>query len=337
MAEDKILADQIEAIHDKLVISYLDNIRTESETLYHYTTLESAHAIISSGQIRFTNALYLNDPTEITNGLEIAERVFSKLITQYKTAGLAVKVDVLAVLYFRLIVGFTLPNERFKISSRLVTELSPLISSAAQNLFNTVIKEDSWSFYIASLSEKGDDLRQWLPYADDARGIAIGFKEFKDNHHSITERNDVWLIRVCYEPNEKKEAYLEAFLIQTLTLLDANRTQNLDQFLMKITELLVADLVACKSEHYRDEAEWRLFFMQTMSDVLGGGRKPEFYLKNGLLKPHHIEKIASGAIIELKLGPRCDDQLNIDAFKMFSYLKLGTVPKVTKSNVKYRG
>ena len=338
MSEDKTLAEQIEVIHDKLVTEILDNILTESGTLFHYTTLESAHSIISSGQLRFTNALYLNDPTEIKNGLDIAARVFNKLITFYRSEDPNFKVDLLAVLYFRLTFRFTLPANQSKIFERLSAELAPLVSQVVKNLFDTMLQESPLSLYIASFSEKSDDLRQWLPYADDARGMAIGFIELKKGRHNIIEREGVWLTRVCYKSDAEKERYLEAFLVESLALLDP-RTSNFTEYLDKVTDLLVVDLVACKSEHYRDEAEWRLFFVQSMSDVLGNsdGKKLEFYLKNGLLKPYHTEKLAFGAIKELKLGSRCDDELNLDAFKMFFYLKLGTVPKVTKSSVIYRG
>jgi len=293
MSEDKTLAEQIEVIHDKLVTEILDNILTESGTLFHYTTLESAHSIISSGQLRFTNALYLNDPTEIKNGLDIAARVFNKLITFYRSEDPNFKVDLLAVLYFRLTFRFTLPANQSKIFERLSAELAPLVSQVVKNLFDTMLQESPLSLYIASF---------------------------------------------CYKSDAEKERYLEAFLVESLALLDP-RTSNFTEYLDKVTDLLVVDLVACKSEHYRDEAEWRLFFVQSMSDVLGNsdGKKLEFYLKNGLLKPYHTEKLAFGAIKELKLGSRCDDELNLDAFKMFFYLKLGTVPKVTKSSVKYRG
>jgi hypothetical protein len=41
--------------------------------------------------------------------------------------------------------------------------------------------------YISYFSMKSDDLRQWIPYGDDGRGVAIGFKGMSNRKQYITD------------------------------------------------------------------------------------------------------------------------------------------------------
>ena len=95
------LRQQIDNLRSSYLANMLDVALQDSPALYHYTNLESAHAIISTQKLRFTNALYLNDPTEIKNGLEIADRVIERLTSRY-TANPAhwLKRELLAVYIF---------------------------------------------------------------------------------------------------------------------------------------------------------------------------------------------------------------------------------------------
>ena len=67
------------------------------------------------------------------------------------------------------------------------------------------------------------------------------------------------------------------------------------------------------------------------------GPKPEFYISNGLLKPYHDVQLAINSITDLKLGPRCDHDLNPHALILFAQNHFSQMPSVSVSAVNYRG
>ncbi len=52
---------------------HIDSINGSMPGVHHYTSLESARGILRSGRIWFTERAHLNDPTEISHGIQIAQ------------------------------------------------------------------------------------------------------------------------------------------------------------------------------------------------------------------------------------------------------------------------
>jgi hypothetical protein len=338
--------------HDECVSSMLGNVRSESPVLYHYTSLQSALSILQNRTLRFTNILYLNDPSELQLGLEIGERVIPLLMEEYVRAGKSLCADLLGMLLFRLSISFASYSQREIKKPVLKAQLSPWLTDAARRMLD-VLGNEEWFLYITCFSERDDDLRQWLPYGDNAQGAAIGFTPVKDNFHFLTEseRNNIFIVSVCYEDNAKKEEYLSQFLRKALAIYeqyaavhynpayqgDPNNDPGL-LFLRVMTELLVTDLVACKSPHYKDEEEWRLFFIQTVQALRqGADPHPSFHIKNNLIKPYHDVKLMPNAIVDIRLGALCPDGLNADALIMLGHKQGFQRVIVTKSKIEYRG
>lgn len=334
------LSTELEKLHDKHVDNLLKNIHEDSPRLYHYTSLQNALDIIQKQVLRFTNVLYLNDPTELQLGLQIAEEVIIKLIREYSKQEEKIQSDVLAEILAQFIIGFSPPTKRKEQKERLVLKFGSCVSETIKLLLDKLLSVEEWSLYVACLSANNDDLRQWLPYADDARGVAIGFKPMSGNSHQITNhtQRNIWIVSVCYTADEKKKEYLEIFIRDALSVF--SKTTDRGEFLQKMKELLLVDLVACKNPHYKDEQEWRLFFVQSAINYqsVGNDDIPRFYIKNNVIKPYYDVPLKTGAIIDIKFGALCDEMLNKDAMMMLLQNNPATSgTSISKSRIDYRG
>ena len=123
-----IVADDLNAASDTAA---------EVQTIYHYTDVASALAIIESGHFWFTERAHLNDTLELQYGLRIGHEMFDAAV---KAAG-----DVV-------------PREA---PEHLIGEVG----------FGML----EFGYWIASFSYEGDDLAQWRSYADEGRGVCLGF------------------------------------------------------------------------------------------------------------------------------------------------------------------
>ncbi len=119
---------------------YFRNVEARSRVKtprFHYTNFRGLDGILKSGQIWFTDYRHLNDQTELMHGIGLAKAM---LMRRARVGGLH------GVLY-----GWI---------DDLLTRRN----------FGRAL----W-FFIASFSRHPDDLHQWRSYADDGRGVAIGF------------------------------------------------------------------------------------------------------------------------------------------------------------------
>lgn len=112
------------------------NLANAPPILYHYTSMPALLSIVESGRLRATHVRFLNDQSEIATMWEIVNRRLHKRINSAKTTA---EQESLA--------------EIIKIAE----------SRAALNEF------------VASFSEKRDDLSQWRSYCPDGVGFNIGF------------------------------------------------------------------------------------------------------------------------------------------------------------------
>jgi hypothetical protein len=108
-----------------------------SVPLYHYTDATGLEGIIKNQQIWFTHYQHLNDPTEVTYGMEVASGLISEIGGQYMT-------------------------------------LTKLFCDMANEFFAHPKIKESFGIFIGSFSHKSDDLNQWRAYGDDGRGFALG-------------------------------------------------------------------------------------------------------------------------------------------------------------------
>jgi hypothetical protein len=108
----------------------------ETKTIYHYTDVASALAIIETGHFWFTERAHLNDTLELQYGLRIAHEMFE---TAVRAAGSTVPQDAPEHLIGEFEVGMV-----------------------------------EFGYWVASFSYENNDLAQWRSCADDGRGVSLG-------------------------------------------------------------------------------------------------------------------------------------------------------------------
>lgn len=120
-----------------------DDLKTAEDTsprtgtIYHYTDVSSALAIIESGKLWFTERAHLNDTLELQYGLRIGHEMFEKAVRS---------------------AGATVPQQA----------ADHLMGEIRQGLVE-------YGYWVASFSYVDDDLSEWRSYADDGRGVCLGF------------------------------------------------------------------------------------------------------------------------------------------------------------------
>lgn len=119
-----------------------------------------------------------------------------------------------------------------------------------------------WNPYIFCLSEEGDLLSQWRGYADNARGVSIGFdlsviKELMgiiNSKHKLTSSSDVLhLNKIVYDLATQKETVQECLLKD------------------KLNDLSYKYFIMFKNPVFQEEKEWRL-----SAGSIGGAKPDEF-------------------------------------------------------------
>jgi hypothetical protein len=111
-------------------------------TLWHYTSYAGFQRIVTSKVIWATEYRFLNDREEFLHAKKLAERLVQKEPE---------------------FVGQKFPARA-------------MLEKAVDGAFNTGhLKESRLRLMVASFSEEGDQLSQWRGYADNSRGLSIGF------------------------------------------------------------------------------------------------------------------------------------------------------------------
>lgn len=216
-----------------------DDSRSLSK-LYHYTTLDGAIGILQSKTIFASNAMFLNDSSELVYGKELIQSAINNVIDSdnFETTH-----------YF----GF---GEQENEMLRLI--LSEL---------NGVELKD---IYISCFSTKSDMLSQWRGYADG--GIRIGF----DAVQLCNTFSDVSIADINY--NRKSQLkFIETILIILLNylycepddiylnfpLIPEGRDvllKNKDIIPQAIASILIACVGSFKNQGFKEESEYRLIY-----------------------------------------------------------------------------
>jgi hypothetical protein len=216
------------------------------------------------------------------------------------------------------------------------------------------------------LSEDGDLLSQWRGYADDGRGVAIGFESnfFSDLIASMPDRSqgfDFLFEKVEYDLAEQKKVarpYFEAIckladsgaLSKPSFLSDKTEAEHEEQARQLSLEMVsfIPYLYTLKNHAFREEREWRLIALVTPGNPLTvalTGRKPtgwelsslEYHAKPDRLVPFRPIKIKPEGgrhpIREVVLGPK---NITPKAFVDGALQRHGIVASVRPSTASYR-
>ena len=211
---------------------------TIATPLYHYTNGYGLKGILESGRIWFTDYRHLNDPSELTHGIDMAHDVARLLGTG--------------------------ADGRVRLFLENIKDLF------RHDNFATTLE-----FFIASFSRARDDLGQWRAYADNGRGFAIGFSAgmFRIGD-PVPDRLPEFVGPVRYKLDEvcgRHAAALEEAVVVFLDAVNANADlvsdraigiPFMDQFAREIVaQPLIWNCLTSKHPAYEHEQEVRLLLM----------------------------------------------------------------------------
>jgi hypothetical protein len=317
------LFKKLEEAH-KESLAILNGPPQESDHLYHYTNLESGLAILESTILRFSDIRYLNDPEEINEGLKILNRINEELFEKY----------------FKLSPPFAYAMSFIVHTLNLTTSFdvndSKLLEKAHEDFKKCGVNPTSFKFtkssiFISCLSEYGDDLRQWIPYASNGQGMAIGFVGFKEGHDITAD--DSWIIKVCYKNIEDKEIYVRNIYERAYRVMGQMNHALIADYVDLIYRALLFDIIACKSENYEDEEEWRLIRVIPEEDTK---EIVKYRTQDNIIKPYIDVKLNEYSVVKINLGPKAEETLNTHSLgrllKHRGYMKA----KIFKSDISYR-
>lgn len=202
------------------------------DIVYHYCDTSAFYSIIQSSSLRMTNISKSNDYDEISYCFEAFHEALKEscrdFVNEYKENGLD--------LYFKDI------------------RYDKLVSKAVRN--NSLI------YYVVCFSSEYDLLSQWCEYADNGKGVSIGF----DTSQMIAA-NDYTHLKfnsICYDiMSDKQNLYYS--IKDKLVEIKKKRGERtvFSEYENAINEFLsgmVYNAVFYKNPAFKEEKEWRLVF-----------------------------------------------------------------------------
>jgi hypothetical protein len=283
--------------------------------IYHYTDVKGALGILQSGELWFTERAHLNDPTEICYGLSIACELFE---TAAQNSGATIPKDVAS---------------RLKGGHKLLLE--------------------THGFWIFSGSLDGNNLGQWRNYADDGRGVCLGFSLEHFNMKKIARHipygpdgpDSNLSASVRFRVNYNKDdllTNLQPYIDISLEILANNNlvTQDIyyERFFRILNDGFYVNSILSKHPAYCHEQEYRL--------LISGIRNTFSACDRHCLRERNSEIVGylklpvpmwkePGVLTHVRLGPAAPDQLQ-DQLRM-TLTTLGIpLPTIEKSGIPYR-
>ena len=227
--------------------------------LYHYASMEKAISILKYKNFRLSDITKSNDVNEMSICFP---RLFDEMINSY---------DVHDGFSYEFTYKEKDGREGFGI---LVKELRERIERE--------FEDGTISTFVICLSEEGDLLSQWRGYADDGRGICLGF-----NVHELLEFTDTSNItgyaleKVQYLSKEELDQWIKNVANELLQLVDiilgaiedGNIVYSSDvEFDKGIFDTLYYNIIAeieesikFKADGFKEEKEWRLFIKNSLN------------------------------------------------------------------------
>lgn len=194
--------------------------------LYHYTSAEGLLGIVSNNVLRASDALYMNDASE----LEYAKALIQEVVEA------------------KLIAGCTDRGHEF-------------LTRCARDNFSILAMLQP---YLACFCQNGDLLSQWRAYAGRGGGYAIGFDAGPLGRPSLslTGTTDATLLSVEYaRPTQRSliEERVDSICRALDECSDENPTVDMIPVACMLFRETLADLVwSFKHAAFQEEREWRL-------------------------------------------------------------------------------
>jgi hypothetical protein len=284
--------------------------------IYHYTNVSGALGILQTGHLWFAERAHLNDPVEIRYGVNIARELFERAVNNR---------------------GIGVPKD---------------IASHLQGEFNLGLA--IYGFWIASFSFDDDDLSQWRSYADEGRGVCLGFSTDRLDMSEFTKSvpGDPTCLRfpVNYS-NASLRKRMQTHVDRGLDLLERLNLSARDSYkphgqallyerdsLRAMNNGIYLNSFLSKHAAYSHEREYRLLvsgLRETISRCSHHRlreRKGEIVGYLDLPIPNWKQP---GLLASVRLGPAASDELKDQIW--MALIALGIpLPKIDKSDIPFR-
>jgi hypothetical protein len=201
----------------------------------------------------------------------------------------------------------------------------------AEKLFS---KDDTTDVYCFCLSESGDSLGQWRGYADDGRGVAIGFsREFLRAASKEYLKRGLRFESVIYDL--KQQESIVKNILDNAKRDDVGTCENslpkecMEQLPVWIAESGIWSLAArCKNSFFSEERELRLIY-DASKDKTSSLGQPKYRSCGDTIIPYYalplepLPKMGQLHVIEeIVLGPKCNRVQRTDGQKYLVGLRL---------------
>jgi hypothetical protein len=283
-----------------------------ASSLYHYTDMQGLTGILTNEEIWFTDYRHVNDPKELLHGIALAKAILQRRVKEG---------------------GFV------KFLYRWIDDL------LTQKTFGRGLE-----FFIACFSRERDELGQWRAYADDGRGVAIGFspKMFEANEAKNTDPSkNLFVGPVFYKDSQTRARHTKG-LDEAASTLDAAliyahrhlRDKAIGmEFLSRLARAVVAtpllwNALTCKHSGYANESEVRLIILGEKKKFKG---KISKRIRKGKVVPYIPRRLPlreRGNITGIVIGPAAPKSAERDIRKLLKSLGLD-VP-IRRSKIPYR-
>ena len=305
----------------------------EEDTLYHYCSLDTFYNIMKNHSIWLSDVGKSNDSKELARATEQCEIAVIKKFLEYSE---------------RMKSNNDFLGTRFRDFHKITDQFEAMDTSKTLK---------SWVF---CLSEKGDNLGQWRGYADDGKGISIGFnkKYFAPRNQSMEfcESKIYYMFDKIEYGNFNIDELLSPSDVSILSSsCDYEALEKCFKRLM-LYSIILAPLY--KSPAFEEEKEWRMVFLAHTSALMQGMipstdymDKPEpmfdiidfsFVPKNNTLVSHIEVKIKDikSAITSITIGPKSnlsvlDVQMFLISIGLLHDTKDDSI-KIMRSSASYR-
>lgn len=283
-----------------------------TEPLYHYTAIAGLEGILKSDAIWFTDYRHLNDPNELLHGLALAKR----MLQRRAEAG-----------------GF----ER-------------MLFAWVNDLLNQKNFGRALEFLIASFSKNRDELGQWRAYADNARGVAIGFSPtlfLPVESTNKDPRRNVFVGPVLYDDAKTRQRHAKGLDVAGKIARDARRYAYRHlrhkeigmEFLNRLARSIIAspliwNALTCKHIGYRGENEVRLVMLGEKSKFRGKILKRKRGTEVVPYVPYKLQLSKPGSIVEIVIGPAAPKTAEADVRALLK--SHGIKAPVRRSRIPYR-
>jgi hypothetical protein len=255
----------------------------QQKTMYHYTDVKGTLGILESGELWFPERAHLNDPVEIKYGLRIAHELFEKSLQDS---------------------GGCIDN-----------------ASYLDDWRGWEFDKSGFWIFIASLND--DHLGQWRNYADDGRGVCLGFSiknfDMEQLAEVIPHVRKSTRFAVNYKEDSLRTA-MQRYIDSCLDLLkklelparDAATSIAVHRILGSLNDAFFVNASLYKHKAYAQEQEYRLLISGPREQIAGCGRH--------YVRPRNCEIVdylklpipawkQPGVLTHIRIGPAAPSQL----------------------------